>query len=110
MRATVFTNRILGVVIPANAGILCNNESPRPAPACRKAGATRYLTGYRDKPGMTTKVDVVIPANAGILCNNESPRPAPACRKAGATRYLTGYRDKPGMTTKVDVVIPANAR
>ena len=51
-------------VILAKAGIQCNNESPRPAPACRKAGATRYSTGYRDKPGMTTKVNVVIPPNA----------------------------------------------
>ena len=40
-------------VIPAHAGIQCNNESPRPAPACRKAGATQYNTGCRGKPGMT---------------------------------------------------------
>ena len=46
------------VVIPAHAGIQCNNESP---------GATRYLTGYRDKPGMTMKVNAAIPANSSAV-------------------------------------------
>ena len=110
-----------------HAGIQCNNESP---------GATRYLTGYRDKPGMTMKVNAAIPANSPAIPAN-SPVVIPAnspssfrriprrhsgapssfrpCRiqcnneSPGATRYLTGYRDKPGMTMKVNAAIPANS-
>ena len=42
------------IVIPANAGIQSNNESPPAYDMPGQAPATRYQTGCRVKPGMTT--------------------------------------------------------
>ena len=44
--------------------IQCNNESPPAYDMPGQAPATRYQTGYRDKPSMTTKVNAVIPGQA----------------------------------------------